>query len=641
MDLDVMWSLAGESYSLTAIAAVAVSWCMWHRAPRGRETVLLCSSVASLALHYGCLSIDAFQHATRASTVPFTAWSAFGQVALIVSGALFVTLLVAVVTRLNAPVRPSRWFVRTVVAYVGLASVLALWMGGRLAVTLIVGAPDVVERRVDLIVGIPGGILTMVCFTSPLGFLGGLFEQPPTRGGPRWVRWLTGGWAWQDELPRNQASSTAIDRGTTTHRTRLAFFGFLWLAWVASSPALRFSPVWTPLSLSVSVILHVLLLPSLLALVYYVAPFLFFDVLIKRGLLWSALALLVTIPAFSVVGVLLPSNARPFVGLACVGGTLLVGASATVMERGNRWLDSVLFHRPNYRAELMTISAAMARCPDADTLTTTVTSQVSRALRAAFVRYDTDLAEPSPIVVGLGRPNRPRGYLTLGPRARGQQYGSEDLTFVDAVAAQCAGHLEALEARESAHLAAAAELRALRAQINPHFLFNALTTLAEMAHGEPATERAILNLSRVFRYALESTHQQQVPLGAEIEAIRAYLEIETERFEKQVRFEITVPDDLLAMPVPPMLLQPLVENAVTHGLAVKMSGGTVRIGAVRNNGRLRLTVQDDGVGFDPDRVPRRIGLANVGARVERTGGAWQVQSIPGAGTLITLTLVPS
>jgi two-component system sensor histidine kinase LytS len=215
------------------------------------------------------------------------------------------------------------------------------------------------------------------------------------------------------------------------------------------------------------------------------------------------------------------------------------------------------------------------------------------------------------------------------------------LTFVDAVAAQLAGHLEAFEARASAQLAAAAELRALRAQINPHFLFNALNTLADMADGQPETERTILNLSRVFRYALESTHQERVPLGTEIEAVRAYLEIEAERFEDQVRFAITIPDELLDAPVPPMLLQPLVENAVTHGLSATVDGGTVRIEAVRNNGHLCLTVQDDGVGFDVDHTPHRIGLANVVARVERTGGTWHVQSIPGSGTLITLMVATS
>jgi two-component system sensor histidine kinase LytS len=209
------------------------------------------------------------------------------------------------------------------------------------------------------------------------------------------------------------------------------------------------------------------------------------------------------------------------------------------------------------------------------------------------------------------------------------------------VAAQLAGQLEAFEAQESSQLAAAAELKALRAQINPHFLFNALSTVAELSRGQPEAERTILNLSQVFRYALESTQRERVPLGAEIDAIRAYLEIEATRFEEHLRFEIDVSEDARDTPIPPMLLQPLVENAVKHGLSSKVSGGKVVIAAARDNGHLHITVQDDGVGFDLDRKARGVGLSNVGARVERTGGSCHVQSIPGVGTRVTLALVTS
>jgi len=209
------------------------------------------------------------------------------------------------------------------------------------------------------------------------------------------------------------------------------------------------------------------------------------------------------------------------------------------------------------------------------------------------------------------------------------------------VAGHMTGLLNGFDARESTRLATVAELKALRAQVNPHFLFNALTTLAEMAHSQPATERAILNLARVFRYALDATQHELVPLGEEVDAIRAYLEIEAERFDDRLRFDITVPANVRSTRVPPMLLQPLVENAVKHGLSSRVGGGMVRIAAEREDGLLRLTVQDDGVGFDVDRTPRHVGLSNVGARVEQTGGWWRVQSIPGAGTQVTLAVMTS
>ena len=147
----------------------------------------------------------------------------------------------------------------------------------------------------------------------------------------------------------------------------------------------------------------------------------------------------------------------------------------------------------------------------------------------------------SQLVIGLGTPDRHRGYLSLGPRPRGQRYNSEEVNFVEAVAAQLAGLLASFEAREAHQLASVAELKALRAQINPHFLFNALNTLAQMARDQPSTERAILNLSRVFRHALESTQRETVPLAIGIEALRAYLEIERERFESRLQFAIDVP----------------------------------------------------------------------------------------------------
>jgi signal transduction histidine kinase len=640
MNLVTMWSLAETGYALAGCAALAVSRCIWQRAPRGRETAFLSGSVLMLGMHYGCLAADAFRHARQSSAAPFTAWAAFGHLALILSGISFVAFLLIAVIRVSAPARPTRPLVETVVLSIVFASGLSVWLGGRLVVALLDGAaPDLIEGQVHAIVGSFGGGLAALCFMGPMGCLGTMFQHLPTRGGPRWTRWLSGGEGSHDRPSPRPRSSTDAARATRMHRLRLFALVFLWGAWCVSTPTLRFSSVWTPLSVGGAVVLRVLLLPGLLAFVHEVAPFLFFDVLVKRGVTWTAFAALVTMSTFTLAGPLMPDHANPLLGLACVGGTLLVGASVSLVDRGNQWLDGVLFHRADYRAALPPITAAMATAPDAEALTTTVTTHLTTALRAEFVRFSPNPNDLGPTEVRVGNSHRLRGYLALGPRARGQQYGSEDLTFVDAVAAQFAAHLEAFEARALAQLAAAAELRALRAQINPHFLFNALNTLADMAQGQPTTERTILNLSRVFRYALDSTQREHVPLRTELEAVRAYLEIEAERFDDRLRFAITVPDDLLETPVPPMLLQPLVENAVTHGLSSKVGGGTVQIDAVRTHGQLRLTVHDNGVGFDVEHTPVRVGLANVGARVERMGGTWRVQSIPGAGTRITVLLV--
>jgi hypothetical protein len=296
--------------------------------------------------------------------------------------------------------------------------------------------------------------------------------------------------------------------------------------------------------------LRLLLLPSLLAFVYFHARFVFFDVLVKRGIVLLVLAGVLTATLFGIGIAALSVDALPWLGLASLSAVFVASSSTMATVRVGRWVDRVCFHRPNYREAFPAMTAAMAQCTATEALIATVRSQLRDILDAAFVRFSPRVTDPTALAVAVGPRDRVRGLLELGPRAHGQPYGSEDLTFVDAVAAQLAAHLHALDAQESARLTTAAELRALRAQINPHFLFNALNTLAEMAREQPATEHVILNLSRVFRYALESTQHERVPLGAEIDAVRAYLEIEAERFEDRLRFQIDVPDECRDTPVP-------------------------------------------------------------------------------------------
>jgi signal transduction histidine kinase len=640
MDMPLLWSLAETGYGVMAIAAAAASWCIWQRATPGRETRLFAASVAALGMHYVCLAIDATQQASRVTTTSVTVWYAFGHLTLLLSGALFLAYLLATVTRQYAPA-PARWreaSAAVIVVQVAVVSAAAIWMSTRLAWSLIIDAnPAVVDGRIQGTVSVLGTAL--VSLTGPLAYLGGLLHELPTRGGPAWLLRLKRATSWPAAVDDTPATSAEMPTTVTTYMIRLAAGAFVLTACLLSGRWWSFDRAWTAWPLVAFITLRLLLLPSLLALVYFHARFLFFDVLVKRGVVLLVLAGLLTITVFGVGMVLatLPVEAFPWLGLASVLATLVVSSSTIAIRRVERWVDRVWFHRRNYREEFPAISAAMARCNATEALTSTVTTGLKDTLDAAFVRVGTSMTDASALVVPLRSRDR---VLELGPRAHGQPYGSEDLTFVDAVAAQFTAHLHAFDAQESARLSTAAELRALRAQINPHFLFNALNTLAEMSHGQPATERAILNLSQVFRYALESTQYERVPLEAEIDAIRAYLEIEAERFDDRLRFDIEVSEEVRQIPIPPMLLQPLVENAINHGLSEKVCGGLVRITARRENGHVRLTVQDDGVGFDRDRTSLRVGLTNVSARIERTGGSCQVQSIPGAGTLVTLAVLP-
>jgi sensor histidine kinase YesM len=318
---------------------------------------------------------------------------------------------------------------------------------------------------------------------------------------------------------------------------------------------------------------------------------------------------------------------------------VLFGAAwVWIYHRSDRLLDRLLFNRPDYRELLQEISASMSRCADVESLVNLVRERLGTALGIDSVEFVETLDKRASLIIRIGPPERTRGYLVLGPRSRGQSYRSEDLNFLDAIAAQFSGLLESFEARQARHLAVRSELKALRAQINPHFLFNALNTLADMAKDRPEAEQTILHLSKVFRYVLDSTRRETVPLREEIAFIRSYLEIEQARFEDKLRFEIDVPDALLDEPVPPMLLQPLVENAIKHGIAPKIGGGAIRISALRSEHGLRFTVSDDGVGFDPARAKMNVGIANVRARVEALGGGWTLQSAPEQGTSISFEL---
>jgi len=161
--------------------------------------------------------------------------------------------------------------------------------------------------------------------------------------------------------------------------------------------------------------------------------------------------------------------------------------------------------------------------------------------------------------------------------------------------------------KQAEHQLLRAELEALKARVQPHFLFNSLNTVANLIEEDPvAAERALLDLSALFRYTLDGSKKTWVPLREEIDASRRYLDFERLRFEDRLQVQIDVDDEALDMPVPPLLLQPLVENAVTHGIGSRKEGGRIRIVARKRAGGVELRVEDDG--------PGPHGSSHVGSR---------------------------
>jgi len=153
-----------------------------------------------------------------------------------------------------------------------------------------------------------------------------------------------------------------------------------------------------------------------------------------------------------------------------------------------------------------------------------------------------------------------------------------------------------------------AELRALAAQLEPHFLLNTLNSVIALIDERPADARIMLEqLSRLLRAAFDEMEEAEVPLGREIDLLSAYLGIEQVRFGDRLRVTIDVPDALRRVPVPPFLLQPVVENAVKHAVAPRTGPAFITITARERSGRVRIDVADSGGGFEYEPASRRPG----------------------------------
>ncbi|MFY0603492.1 MAG: histidine kinase [Flavobacteriaceae bacterium] len=164
------------------------------------------------------------------------------------------------------------------------------------------------------------------------------------------------------------------------------------------------------------------------------------------------------------------------------------------------------------------------------------------------------------------------------------------------------------------------ELSALKAQLNPHFLYNVFNTISASVPAEnEKTRKMIAELSDLFRYQLKASQVDKVPLEEELDFINKYLELEKERFQERLKIEFDIDQDILKEEIPPMLLQPLVENSIKHGLSSLIEGGIIIIRIKRKNEKLIFEIIDTGVGIkDKEAVfGKGIGLKNTKLRLEK------------------------
>jgi hypothetical protein len=424
--------------------------------------------------------------------------------------------------------------------------------------------------------------------------------------------------------------------------------------------------------LRLEMIYLVLSLALVLPAIYLKMRFVFFDVILKRGMLLILLFISGCIYfdlCLAAMQFVFAENNSAGKIILIMGGVLFSIGWIYLHGRINRKLDCILFHRPDYSRLISEISREIKRHVETESLVHYITvklQEIMDAERVTFKAKDSNSGieenisqdrvyaankQLETVTLPIRMDRHLFGFLDMGARRGGQRYLSEDMDFLDAIAEQMAGTLNSIELRQAfdlqkhqelrlRELTAQAELKALKAQINPHFLYNALNSLAHLTHNNPdLAEAATLNLASVFRYALNASKRESVTLGEEVDFLKSYLLVEQARFEERLQFEIDIPENLLECQIPPMIIQPLVENAVKHGITEKTEGGKVVIKAQLNGGSLKICVTDNGVGFENSRFHsghNGVGLENVRSRIKALdpSKSLEILSNPGLGTIV-------
>ena len=187
----------------------------------------------------------------------------------------------------------------------------------------------------------------------------------------------------------------------------------------------------------------------------------------------------------------------------------------------------------------------------------------------------------------------------------------------------------------------AARLQALQMQLNPHFLFNTLHAISALMHQDvDAADRMLVKLSDLLRRALDSTDTQEVMLRDELEFLKNYAAIEETRFGDRLKIEMNIPSDTRDALVPNLVLQPLLENAIRHGIEPHARAGHIVISARREGEALRLEVRDNGGGLGHGSIVEGIGLSNTRARLKQLYGArqtFELANAEGGGVIVSAT----
>jgi two-component system LytT family sensor kinase len=264
-----------------------------------------------------------------------------------------------------------------------------------------------------------------------------------------------------------------------------------------------------------------------------------------------------------------------------------------------------------------------------------------------LVSSDPDCPLRSAVMAPLVVKGRRVGTLITFYRSTGRP-SHDELRVVQEAASLVSAQIELSVLAEQEERLAQAELRALRAQISPHFIYNALAAVAGDIHARPEEARELLIDFAEFTRYLFRDGRSYVPLAEELEHVERYLRLEQARFRGSLHVTLDVASEALDAVVPAMSVQPLVENAVRHGVEERAGTGRVDVVGRIVGDDVQLLVSDDGPGIEPERVPAvlagtggGIGLSNVDGRLRATFGeryALRIESRPGEGTTAVMTV---
>jgi two-component sensor histidine kinase len=377
------------------------------------------------------------------------------------------------------------------------------------------------------------------------------------------------------------------------------------------------------------------------------------DVVLKRSLWLLVSVVVATFVSMQVINV---SPGLPLLSSVLVLAALML-ATPLLAKEVEALVDKAILARPDFAQASQALDHAFRRSAQPDQLIDAALTSLRATLHvdARWVDAGESLAEPSLASVTVKSAERPAHRLEIAASHQARTLMQQELAFLESVGKDLQTRLDAMhfeQEQRALHLReerlrrllTEAELKALRTQVDPHFLFNTLNTIADLISTQPEqAERMTVRLAECFRYALATHSRNLSTLDEELNFARHYLEIEQVRFGDRLRVQLSRGDALGSESIPSLLLQPLLENAIRHGLAPVREGGFVSVRAHLEGKRLHLSVEDDGVGLRPGFDSRTgVGLRNVQDRLRTLyaqAAEFLIGDRPGGrGTMVTIVI---